>query len=159
MLCVMCILLPVSNSYLTDSHCEWSTLPFILTLQLTPLPHSISLSTKPRVNSSKSTPTHSSTQCTLQPFNPFNANNKTPSPPFHIFLSSSLLSTTLNTISTKRMIQENAIRKRSKWSLQLSPFSLHFDSSNHLHSIFLSSTPFNATHSLLFHPLPSHASS
>ena len=71
MLCFICILLPVSNSYLTDSHWKWFTLPFTPTFQPTSLPHSTSLSTKPRVNSAKSTPTPSRTEQSVQSFNPF----------------------------------------------------------------------------------------
>ena len=75
-LSITSVLLPVSNSYLTDSHWKRSALPFIPTLQPTSLPHSTPLSTQLKTNSAKSTPIPSPPQQSIHPFHPSKFNPK-----------------------------------------------------------------------------------
>ena len=66
-LSITSVLLPVSNSYLTDSHWKRSAPRSTPTLKLTSLPHSASLSTQLKTNSTKSTSIPSPPQQSIHP--------------------------------------------------------------------------------------------
>ena len=97
-LSITSVLLPVSNSYLTDSHWKRSAPRSTPTLQLTSLPHSTSLSTQLKTNSAKSTPTPSRTEPSVQSFNPFKGRQITTLNHSPISHSRSLLSKTATCI-------------------------------------------------------------
>ena len=75
-LSITSVLLPVSNSYLTDSDRKRSTPHSTPPLQLTSLPYSIPLSTQLKTNSAKSTPTPSSTEQSTHTLHSSNASDK-----------------------------------------------------------------------------------
>ena len=93
-LSITSVLLPVSSSYLTDSHWKRSAPRSTPTLQPTSLPHSTPLFTQLKTNSAKSTSNASRTEPSVQSFNPFKMKQIITQNLFSFYHSHSLLSKT-----------------------------------------------------------------